>query len=68
MDEKMISMLCLEYLAEMPQTVERCAIGQGNYVYIVECRGTKYVVRCSSERNAYNDSKLPTPISNGGLI
>lgn len=56
MNEKMISKLCLEYFAEEPQTVERCAVGQGNYVYIVECNGTKYVVRCSSENNAYNTS------------
>ena len=51
MNEKMVSKLCLEYFAEEPQTVERCAVGQGNYVYIVECNGTKYVVRCSPERH-----------------
>lgn len=56
MNEKMISKLCLEYFAEEPQTVERCAVGQGNYVYIVECNGAKYVVRCSSENNAYDTS------------
>lgn len=56
MNEKMVSKLCLEYFAEEPQTVERCAVGQGNYVYIVECNGTKYVVRCSSEKDAYNNS------------
>lgn len=56
MNEKMISKLCLEYFADTPQTIERCAVGQGNYVYIVECKGIKYVVRCSSERDTYNDS------------
>lgn len=56
MNDKMISKLCLEYFAEEPQTIERCAVGQGNYVYIVEYKGIKYVVRCSSEKDAYNDS------------
>lgn len=46
----------MDYFAEVPQRVERCAVGQGNYVYIVECNGTKYVVRCSSENNAYDTS------------
>lgn len=56
MNEKIVSKLCLEYFAEEPQAVERCATGQGNYVYIVECKGAKYVVRCSSENGAYRDS------------
>lgn len=30
MNEKMISKLCLDYFAEVPQRVERCAVGQGN--------------------------------------
>lgn len=56
MNEKMISKLCLEYFSQEPQTVERCAVGQGNYVYIVEYKGTKYVVRFSSESGAYSNS------------
>ena len=52
----MISKLCLEYFTEEPQTVERCAVGQGNYVYIIECKGIKYVVRCSTEKDVYNSS------------
>lgn len=56
MNEKMISKLCLDYFAEEQQKVERCAVGQGNYVYIVECNGTKSVVRCSSENGAYDNS------------
>lgn len=56
MNEKMISKLCLEYFAEDPRTIERCTVGQGNYVYIVECKGTKYVVRCSTEKDVYNNS------------
>ena len=52
----MISKLCLEYFDQEPQKVERCAVGQGNYVYIVACKGTKYVFRCSSEDGAYDTS------------
>lgn len=56
MNEKIISGLCVECLSEAPQTIERCAVGQGNYVYIVGCSGAKYVIRCSSERNAYEST------------
>lgn len=56
MNEKMVSKLCLECFTEESQTVERCAVGQGNYVYIVECNGTKYVIRCSLENGAYDTS------------
>ncbi len=56
MNEKMISQLCMQCFSEVPQSIERCTVGQGNYVYIVECSGTKYIFRCSPEHNAYDDS------------
>lgn len=56
MNEKIISELCLEYFVENPQMVERCAVGQGNYVYIIECAKAKYVIRCSAEGNAYDNT------------
>lgn len=56
MNEQMVSQLCIECFSESPQSIERCAVGQGNYVFIVECSETKYVVRCSSECGAYNDT------------
>ena len=56
MDEKIISRLCSECFSKDPKSIERCTVGQGNYVYIVECVGTKYVVRCSLEHNAYRDT------------
>lgn len=56
MNEQMISQLCIQCLSGAPQSIERCAVGQGNYVFIVECSETKYVVRCSSECGAYNDT------------
>lgn len=56
MKEKIISQICLERLLEEPSAIERCAVGWGNYVYIVECGGAKYVVRCSEENNAYDNT------------
>lgn len=56
MNEKKVSQICLEVFSEKPCTIERCTVGQGNFVYIVECAGTKYVLRCSAEKNAYEDS------------
>lgn len=56
MNEKIISQICLDLFCEKPSTVKRCAVGQGNYVYIVECSGTAYVFRCSEENNAYDNT------------
>lgn len=56
MNEDTISQLCMQCLSETPRSIERCAVGQGNYVFIVECSETKYVVRCSSERSAYDST------------
>lgn len=54
MDEHTISQLCVHCLSETPRSIERCAVGQGNYVFIAACSRRKYVVRCSSERGAYD--------------
>lgn len=56
MNEKKVSQICLKVFSEEPNTIERCTVGQGNFVYIVECGRTKYVLRCSAEKNAYKDS------------
>lgn len=56
MNEKIITQICLACLSEEPHIIERCAVGQGNYVYIVECAHDKYVVRCSEEQDAYKDT------------
>lgn len=56
MNEEKVFQLCLECLSESPKTIERCTVGQGNYVYIVDCSGQKYVFRCSAECNAYENS------------
>lgn len=56
MGEKIISRICMQCLSKNPQSIERCAVGQGNYVYIVECADVKYVIRCSEEHNVYKDT------------
>jgi len=39
-----------------PDHIERCSIGVGNYVFIVSCDTERYIVRCSKEENAYQDT------------
>lgn len=56
MDEKMIFELCIQCFSKVPQSIERCTVGHGNYVYIIECAEIKYVLRCSLECNAYDDT------------
>lgn len=53
MNEEIIARLWMERFSKALQFIGRCTVGQGNYVYIVECAGEKYVVRCSTERGAY---------------
>ncbi|MCH5194832.1 MAG: phosphotransferase [Oscillospiraceae bacterium] len=71
MNENTISQLCTQCLSETPRSIERCAVGQGNYVFIVECSEIKYVIRCSTEWKAYENTvhwleqlasiKIPVP-------
>jgi len=56
MNEEAIVKLCKECLAEQPKGMERCIVGHGNYVYIVELTDRKVVVRCSKETGAYKDT------------
>ena len=56
MNEKVISKLWIKCFGEDPHAIERCAVGHGNYVYIVESAEGKYIVRCSETCNAYDDT------------
>lgn len=56
MNEEMVLQICLNCFDEEPTKIERCAVGQGNYVYIVEYINEKYVIRCSEEDNAYENA------------
>ena len=53
MDIHIISDIFLSCIHLNPQSVKRCAVGIGNQVYIVECDNVKYVLRCSTDDEAY---------------
>lgn len=56
MDERVISQLFFSNLSVVPSAIKRYSEGIGNYVYLVECAGHKYIIRCSTESNAYEDT------------
>lgn len=37
-------------------SIERCNTGIGNYVFIVTAENNKYILRCSLEKNAYENT------------
>lgn len=41
---------------EKSSSIERCSTGIGNYVFIVSTHTAKYVLRCATEINAYNNT------------
>lgn len=45
--------ICKEQIQDKLKKINRCTIGYGNYVYIVECMEKNYVLRCSEEKDAY---------------
>jgi len=56
MDDKIILRIWGKCFLTEPDAIERCAVGQGNYVYIVVCGDKMYVLRCSEEKGAYEDT------------
>ena len=52
-DMHIISNIFFSCIHHNPQRMERCAVGIGNQVYIVECDNKKYIFRCSTDDNAY---------------
>ncbi len=56
MDEKIVVQLWKEYFGTEPEHVKRCAVGQANYVYIVECKQQRFTIRCSTEKGAYKQT------------
>ena len=55
MDE-LIIYICQATFHDEPAMIKRCSVGLANYVFIVEIKGSKYTVRLSTEKNAYNDT------------
>lgn len=37
-------------------SVERCGVGTGNFVFVVDADDGKYILRCNTEDNAYKDT------------
>lgn len=56
MDIKIVSNIFFSCIHQHPQSMKRCAVGIGNQVYIVECDNVKYILRCSTDNNAYADT------------
>lgn len=56
MNSDIISEIFFSCFNKMPQETERCTVGIGNYVYIVKCDDIKYIIRCSEDKNAYEDT------------
>ena len=56
MDEKIVAQLWKEHFGDEPEHVKRCAVGQANYVYIVECKQQRFTIRCSTKKGAYNQT------------
>lgn len=54
--EGIITNIIQKHMNFCPIKAQRCAVGQGNYVYIVECPSDKYVLRLSEEKDAYKDT------------
>ena len=56
MDSQFISNIFSSFIHHPIQRAERCAVGIGNQVYIVECNNVKYILRLSTDDNAYLDT------------
>lgn len=56
MNSDIISDIFFSCFNKIPQETERCAVGIANYVYIVKCDDIKYILRCSGDKNAYDET------------
>lgn len=56
MEERIVIEIIKNHIKKAVVKIERCGIGQGNYVFIVSCDNDKYVLRCSEEVDAYKDT------------
>ena len=56
MNTQRITDIFLTNLNQKPQKLNRCAVGIGNEVYIVECENETFIFRCSTEKNAYTET------------
>ena len=56
MDVKEASLLFNDEMNIRVVNIERCGAGIGNYVFIVSTTDSKYVLRCSKEKQAYDQT------------
>lgn len=56
MNSDIISDIFFSCFNKIPKETERCAVGIANYVYIVKCDDIKYILRCSGDKNAYDET------------
>lgn len=56
MSEHTVARLCAEILGKTPDSIQRCTVGHGNYVSVVETEVGKYVFRLSEEAGAYRET------------
>lgn len=56
MVENAVFQICNTVLSEPSSVIRRCSEGIGNYVFYVECLNKKYIVRCSAEMDAYQQT------------
>ncbi len=54
--EELVKQIYVRHFGVAPQTVARCAVGQGNYVYAVKDEARASIMRLSSERDAYRET------------
>ncbi len=53
MNTEIINHVCLKCFHILPEQINRCAVGQGNYVYKIICGNRAYIIRLSPEKEAY---------------
>lgn len=56
MDVETVQRLCLQCFAAKPESIDRCGVGQGNFVYITTLKNMKVVIRCSQNKGAYDET------------
>lgn len=56
MNSEIISEIFSLHFRKAPEGWERCAVGMGNFVCIVNYRCEKYVLRCSEKMGAYRET------------
>lgn len=55
-DESLAIEIAENVFGQKPEKIERAGVGIANYVYLIECRGTRYVLRLNNEGNDYSET------------